>query len=162
MTTLAVLIMVVLFAAPSAQATTSAVGKTISTVSRTSDDPAMTVPSTPVDFLAVAVPKRYRTDRHFLKITTSYQAWCYQDVTYATIDIAGAGAQPDPSQGFFTDREGADHAPISFTTRQWFVAPSSFGGPSIPPGAVVTLKLMSDVGTGCTTSVGTMVLEIAR
>ena len=157
----AVAIAVVVFTVPTARATISAVGKTTSSVA-SSDGTPVTIPATPIDFLSVAVPKRYRSGKDFLKITTSYQAWCYQDVLYGTIAIGGVGAEPAPTKIFFVDREGTDHAPISFTTRHWFVPPSSLGGPSIPSGAVVTLKLMSDVGTGCTASVGTMVVDISR
>jgi hypothetical protein len=122
----------------------------------------VTIPATPIDFLSIAVPKRYRSDKDFLKITTSYMASCYTDVLFSTIAIGSAGAEPDPTQAFFVEREWADHAPIAFNTRHWFVAPSSLGGPSIPSGAVVTLKLKGDLGNGCVVSVGSMVVEISR
>lgn len=161
MTKVAVGIAVVLFTAPMARATISAVGKTTSSVS-TSEGTPVIIPATPLDFLSVAVPKRYRSDKDFLKITTNYQAWCYTDVLYSTIAIGSAGAEPDPTQAFWVDREWAAHAPIAFNTRHWFVAPSSLGGPSIPSDAVVTLKLRGDLGNGCAVSIGSMVVEIGR
>jgi hypothetical protein len=157
----AVMVTAAVVLAPPALATTSAVGKTVSSAS-ISDLTPVTVPSTGLDYLSVAVPERYRSRKDFLRITTSYQAACHADALFSTIDVAGAGAEPDPAQGSMTDREGDAAATISFVTRSWFVPPSSLGGPTIPPDAAVTLKLHSDAGTGCTVRAGSIVVEIGR
>jgi hypothetical protein len=149
------------FVSPPGWAATSVVGQTMSTVS-ISDQTPVDVPATAFDRMSVALPKRYRSAKHFLSITTSEQVACHLDALYSSIDVGGFGVEPDPTQMFYTDREGDESGSISFVTRKWVVPPSSLGGPAIPRGAMVTLRLHSEAGTGCTVRSGVMVVEIAR
>ena len=49
----------------------------------------------------------------------------------------------------------------AFRTRSWFLPPSAQGGPEIPPGALVELRLLSDV-TGYGYGARTLRVETAR
>jgi hypothetical protein len=47
-------------------------------------------------------------------------------------------------------------------TKQYYLVPENQGGPTITPGAIVVLRITSELGTGCSASNVTMIVEALK
>jgi hypothetical protein len=111
------------------------------------------------DATSVALPASYKSKSNVLKVTTSYQAYCSagdslrSKVTVGVTDMLDSGLPVDTFD---------EDAGYQIVTKTYYLVPENMGGPAIPPDAMVTLKLTSQLGTGCSAGSGTMVVEALK
>jgi hypothetical protein len=133
------------------------IGKTVSVFSETSEG-AIPVEPGSVSVGSIALPTKYRSKKHFLLITTSVQESCESTVARSALTVGGVDAQPF---GFPGPTECTDSG-WAFRTREWFLVPSSRGGPEIPAGALVELQLSSPGDTPAAYGARVLRVEIAN
>jgi len=108
------------------------VGNTVSTFESTSEG---NIPEEPDEVIvaSLAVPAKYRGKKHFLLVTSSVQASCQNGLVRSYLTIDGVEVTLGPTECSFV--------PHRFQSRQWSFPPTSQGGPSIAPGALVELRM---------------------
>lgn len=108
---------------------------------------------------SLAVPTSYKSKSNVLKVTTSYQATCgsgdtlRSKVTVGGVDMVDAGL---PVDAFDED------VSYQMVTKTYHLVPEKQGGPAVPKASTVTLQLTSELGTGCSISSGTMIVEALK
>jgi hypothetical protein len=135
------------------------VGKTVSLFAAV-DEGSVAVSPDRVTIASVAVPTKYRSQKHFLLVTASVAESCLGRTLASFLTVGGVAATPDPGGDGPTECSDSDWA---FRTKQWLLPPESQGGPEVPPGALVELKLTDHsgpVGSGYGTRV--LRVEIAK
>jgi hypothetical protein len=111
------------------------------------------------DGATVAVPSSYKSKSNFLKVTTSYQASCGAgDSAKSKVDVGGV-EMVDSSVPYESYDEDAGY---QIVTKSYYLLPESQGGSAIAPDSMVTLKLTSTLGIGCSMNYATMVVEVAK
>jgi hypothetical protein len=144
-------------AASVSAADVTVVGRRIS-VASVFATPALPMAPATVVVAQVAVPNGYRSKSHFLDISTSAQESCgvSGDGIGSLIVIGAAAAEPDVGGGN-TLTEAANLG-LFTPGREWFLVPESAGGPAIPPGAIVQLRMQQGGSGSC--GVGATVLKV--
>ncbi|MFN2375102.1 MAG: hypothetical protein ABR538_01105 [Candidatus Binatia bacterium] len=154
---------VVLFAVTAATITAFAgsasaeIGKQVSVATGNSG----VIPAYPtmVDALTVGVPATYKSKARFLKVTVSYLASCSGGDFMGSLVHVGGVPLADQGIPFETLDEDAVGQVVS---KVYYLVPENQGGPVVPPDSMVTLKLTSQLGAGCTATNGTMTVKAAK
>jgi hypothetical protein len=108
------------------------------------------------DGVTVAVPTSYKSRSNVLKVTTAYQATCTGgDFIRSKIDVDGVDMLDAGLPVEAIDEDASNQ----IVTKTYYLLPESMGGPAIAPDSIVTLKLTSQLGTGCYVGSGTIIVE---
>lgn len=111
------------------------------------------------DAATVEVPSSYKSKSNFLKVTASYSAGCSGgDFMGSKIDVGGVEMVNNGLPYEALDEDASSQ----IVTKQYYLVPENQGGPAVPPDSVVTLKLTSQFGTGCSASNVTMIVEALK
>jgi hypothetical protein len=111
------------------------------------------------DAATVALPTSYKSKSNFLKVTTSYSAGCSGgDFMGSKIDVGGVEMVHNALPYEALDED----ANSQIVTKLYYLIPESQGGPAVPPDSMVTLKITSQFGTGCSVSNVTMTVEASK
>jgi len=111
------------------------------------------------DAATVAVPASYKSKANFLKVTASYSAGCGgSDFMGSMVEVGGV-QMVDPGLPYEALDEDAGS---QIVTKQYYLVPENQGGPVVPPDATVILKMTSQLGTGCSVSNLTMIVEAMK
>jgi hypothetical protein len=104
---------------------------------------------------SIPLPTKYKSKKHSLLITTSFQGYCPSDIVQAAVTIAGRHAYPGihvlQCNGQFS----------TTTTSLWFLYPDSPSQEPIPPGSTAEFGLCRTGSSGVATSAH-MRVEIAQ
>ena len=134
----AALIGVLLASGAAAGAVTSSVGRNVSVYFDDLGGASQPVNSGAV-VASVALPSKYSSRRNFLIIKTTVSEACPAASIASTVTVGGFSATNGMTLG---DCE-ASNGGLAVFTRTWQLLPESAGGPPIPPGSVVELRLFS-------------------
>jgi hypothetical protein len=133
------------------------VGKKVSVTSGYS----FSIPASPTysDGMTIGVPSSYRSKSNFLQATVTYQSSCGGGDNMRTkVDVGGVEMVSVPAAAEAFDEDASNQ----MVTKVYYLLPESQGGSPVPEGSMVTLKLTSQLGTGCTAYNGTMVVEALK
>jgi len=121
-----------------AGAVTSGVGRNVSVYFDDLGGVAQPVSSGAV-VASVPLPTKYNSRRNFLIIKTTVSETCPAASIASTVTVGGFSTTNGMT---LTDCEASNGGLVVFT-RTWQLLPESAGGPRIPPGSVVELRLFS-------------------
>jgi hypothetical protein len=133
------------------------IGKKISVTSGTTG--VIAASPTYTDGMTVGLPSSYKSKSNFLQVTVTYQSTCGAGDSMRTkVDVGGvemvsAAVAPESYD------EDASHQMV---TKVYYLLSEKQGGAPVPDGSMVTLKLTSQLGAGCWTNNGVMVVEALK
>jgi hypothetical protein len=111
------------------------------------------------DGMTVGVPTSYKSKSSFLRATVTYQSSCGGGDSMSTkVDVGGV----DMVDAAATSEAFDEDASNQMVTKVYYLLPENQGGTAVPPNSVVTLKLTSQLGSGCSAASGTMVVEALK
>jgi hypothetical protein len=133
------------------------VGKKVSVA--TGDSGVIASYPTLTDVVTVGVPASYKSKANFLIVTASYLSSCSGGDFMGSVVEVGGIQLVNNSIPFETLDEDA---PGQIVSKVYYLVPESQGGPAVPPDSTVTLKVTSQLGSGCTASNATMTVVAAK
>ena len=96
---------------------------------------------------SVPIPLKYNSKKNYLTITTQIESYCPGAQVYASVSIAGNDVPP---RVYVKQCDGSFSAS---TTGLWYALPESEGGPAVPDGSTVDVRLCQNASGGTFESV---------
>jgi hypothetical protein len=133
------------------------IGKKISVTTGTTG--LIAASPTYTDGMTVGLPSSYKSKSNFLQVTVSYQAGCSGGDSISTkVDVGGV----EMVSAAVAPESYDEDASYQMVTKVYYLLSEKFGGTPVPEGSMVTLKLTSQLGAGCWTNNGVMVVEALK
>ncbi|HXC53304.1 MAG TPA: hypothetical protein VN634_20635 [Candidatus Limnocylindrales bacterium] len=135
------------------------VGKKISTAAVTVGGAVIAAYPSETTAVSVAVPTGYKSSASFLKVTANYQVACSGTDKISSRVVVGGQTMEDGSLPYEFSGSTSGYRVLS---KSYYLASEKLGGPAVPPGSTVEVRLNSDLGTSCLLYQATIIVETTK